>query len=71
VTFGRLAASTLVLLLPALVVNQVILAAIPGVAGVILSHVSDFLTLPYGMITTALLFFDLKSRRDGQSLTTG
>lgn len=64
VTFGRLIASALVLLLPAFVVNQLILAAIPGVAGVILSHVTDFVTLPYGMITTALLFFDLKSRRD-------
>jgi hypothetical protein len=71
VTFGRLAASTLVLLLPALVVNQVILAAIPGVAGVILSHVTDFITLPYGMITTALLYFDLKARRDADSHTAG
>jgi hypothetical protein len=62
-TFGRLLTAGLILLLPAVILSSLVQLAIPGVIGVILSHATDFLTLPYGMITTTLIFFDLKLRK--------
>jgi len=62
-TFGRLLASAIVVGLPVVIVSQVILAAVPGVLGVIASHLPDFIALPYGIITATLIFFDLKQRK--------
>jgi hypothetical protein len=63
ITLGRLVASGLVVGLPVVIVSQVILLAMPGVVGIIAAHVLDFLTLPYGIISTTLIFFDLKTRK--------
>ena len=63
VTLGRLIASGLVIGLPVVIVRQVILLAVPGVLGIIASHIPDFLALPYGIITSTLIFFDLKTRK--------
>jgi hypothetical protein len=62
-TFGRLVACGLIVGLPAVIVSEVILLAIPGVIGIIASQVTDFLALPFGIISTTLIFFDLKSRK--------
>jgi hypothetical protein len=63
VTFGRLVACGLIVGLPAVIVSEVILLAAPGVIGIIASQVTDFLALPFGIISTTLIFFDLKSRK--------
>jgi len=62
-TFGRLLASGLVVGLPAVIVSEVILLAVPGMIGIIASQVTDFLALPFGIISTTLIFFDLKTRK--------
>lgn len=67
VTFGRLLGTWLVLVIPTVILNQVVLAAVPGVAGIIASHATDFVTLPFGMITTTLIFFDLKLRSNASA----
>jgi hypothetical protein len=63
ITFGRIVACALILLLPAAILSQAISAIVPGVLGVIASHATDFVTLPFGMITSTLIFFDLKLRK--------
>lgn len=69
VTAGRLLVSGLVVGLPAVIVSQIILGAVPGVIGVIASHATDFVALPFGIIVTTLIFFDLKQRRSGDDRT--
>jgi len=63
ITFGRLVASGLVVGLPVVIVSQAILLTVPGVLGIIASHIPDFLALPYGIITSTLIYFDLKTRK--------
>jgi hypothetical protein len=63
-TFGRLLATGLVVGLPALILSQIILAAIPGVVGVILAELPYLLLLPFGIITGTLIFFDYKQRKE-------
>lgn len=63
VTFGRLILAGVVLGLPAVIISLAIESAIPGVIGVIASQAPDFLALPFGIIATTLIFFDLKLRQ--------
>ena len=62
-TFGRLLATGLVVGLPAIILSQIILAAIPGVIGVILAELPYLLVLPFGIITGTLIFFDYSLRK--------
>ncbi|MPZ48671.1 MAG: hypothetical protein GEU75_05050 [Dehalococcoidia bacterium] len=61
-TFGRLVACFLVAGIPALIVSQIVLEAVPGTLGLILSSTASFISLPFGIIATTLLYFDLKVR---------
>lgn len=63
VTFGRLLVSAIVLGVPAVIISIAIQEAVPGVLGVIASHSPDFLVLPFGIITTTLIFFDRKLQK--------
>jgi hypothetical protein len=60
-SFGRLLASGLVIGLPMGLVSQVLLTAIPGPVGIILSTTTNFVIFPIIMIATTLIFFDLKA----------
>jgi hypothetical protein len=68
-TAGRLLVTGLIAGVPALVLGGVIASAVPGVAGVILSHVPDLLVAPFGIITVTLIFFDYKLRRETEAVT--
>lgn len=62
-TAGRLLASGLVIGIPSLFVSSIIVAALPGVAGILISGATGFFVYPYGIIATTLIFFDLKNRK--------
>ena len=62
-TAGRLFVSGLVIGLPSLLVSSIIVAALPGVAGILISGATGFFVYPYGIIATTLIFFHLKTRR--------
>jgi hypothetical protein len=63
VTFGRLIVTTLVVGFPAFVVYQVAAVAISLVIGGIVSGLLVFVTAPYAIISTTLMYFDLKTRK--------
>jgi hypothetical protein len=60
-SFGRLLASGFVIALPMGVLSQVLLTAIPGPIGIILSATTNLAVFPIIMIATTLIFFDLKA----------
>jgi hypothetical protein len=62
-TFGLLTTITLFGLMATLVLSQIVLVVVPGLGGVILAHAVDLLVLPFGIIATTLIFFDLKQRK--------
>jgi hypothetical protein len=62
-TFGRLLVSGIVVGVPAGLVGQLALSALPGVPGTVLGACTGFLSIPYGIIATTLMFFDLKARK--------
>ena len=61
-TLGRLIVSVLVIQIPAAIVSQIFLLALPGVIGTVVAAATGFVTIPYGIIFTTLIFFDRKAR---------
>jgi hypothetical protein len=62
-TFGRLLVSGIVIGLPTVMLSSLISVAVPGVIGIIAASAPEFLALPFGIIATTLIFFDLKLRK--------
>ena len=62
-TFGRLLVAGIVIGIPTVMLSSLIALAVPGVIGIIASSVPEFLALPFGIIATTLIFFDLKLRK--------
>jgi hypothetical protein len=60
-SFGRLLASGFVIALPMGLLSQVLLTAIPGPGGIILSATTNLVVFPIIMIATTLIFLDLKA----------
>ena len=68
VTLGRLIVSGIVVGVPALVLSQLILLAFPGVIGTVIAAAPGFITIPYAIIFTTLIFFDRKGRKGDDDL---
>ena len=66
VTAGRLLVTGLVIGLPALIVSSIANAALPAIIAVIIDSAVVFVTVPYGIISTTLMYFDLKTRKARQ-----
>lgn len=62
-TLGRLILSGIVIGIPGQIVSSIISSAIPGVIGIIASSSVSFLTLPYPIIATTLIFANLKTKK--------
>lgn len=62
-TAGRLLVTGIVLGLPTLLVSGIANAALPGVIAAFVDAALVFITVPYGIITTTLMYFDLKTRK--------
>ena len=67
-TFGRLIVAGIVIGIPTVMLSSLIALAVPGVIGIIASSVPEFLALPFGIIATTLIFFDLKLRKAGDAV---
>jgi hypothetical protein len=61
-TLARLIVGFLVIGLPAGIVAQGALVALPGVVGTVIAALTGFITIPFGVIFSTLLFFDRKER---------
>jgi len=66
-TFGRLLVAGIVIGIPTVMLSSLIALAVPGVIGIIASSVPEFLALPFGIIATTLIFFDLKLRKSANA----
>ena len=62
-TLGRLIVIGLVIGIPIGILQQALVAAIPGVLGTILSGATGFISVPFGIIGVSLMFFDLRARK--------
>jgi hypothetical protein len=63
ITFGRLILTGLVIGLPTLLVSGVADAIVSPLAGTFVDAALVFVTVPYGIISTTLMYFDLKTRK--------
>jgi hypothetical protein len=63
VTAGRLLVTGLVVGIPLLIVSSIANAALPVILAVFVDSALVFVTVPYGIITTTLMYFDLKTRK--------
>lgn len=62
-TLGRLLVTGLIVTIPVGILGGAFEAAFPGVVGTILSASTGLISIPYGIIATTLMFFDLKIRK--------
>ncbi len=65
-TVGRLIVTALVIQIPTGLLTSALTAAFPGVAGILLSSAVAFVTTPFGIIASTLMFFDLYVRKAPQ-----
>jgi hypothetical protein len=62
-TLGRLIVMGLVIQIPVGLLSSALSAAFPGVGGILLSSATAFVTTPFGIIASTLMFFDLYVRK--------
>ena len=62
-TLGRIIVTFLVIQIPTGLLSSALTAAFPGVAGILLSSAIAFVTTPFGIIASTLMFFDLFVRK--------
>jgi hypothetical protein len=65
-TVGRLIVMALVIQIPVGLLSSALSAAFPGVAGILISSATAFVTTPFGIIASTLMFFDLYVRKAPQ-----
>jgi hypothetical protein len=61
-TLGRLIVAALILGIPAFFVGTIFAAAVPAPIGTILSSLPNFISTPYPIVATVLIYFDRKRR---------
>jgi len=62
-TFGRLIVAGLAVAIPSVIITALLTVLLPGILRIILTSAVELVTLPYGVLVTTLLFYDLKLRR--------
>lgn len=62
-TLGRIIVMFLVIQIPTSLLSSALSAAFPGVGGIFLSSATAFVTTPFGIIASTLMFFDLFVRK--------
>ena len=65
-TVGRLIVTALVIQIPTGILSSALTAAFPGVVGILLTSAIGFVTTPFGIIASSLMFFDLFVRKAPQ-----
>jgi hypothetical protein len=62
-TAGRLLVSGIIVLVPAFFVSGLAVVALPAILSAFVDAAIVFVTVPYGIISTTLMYFDLKARK--------
>jgi hypothetical protein len=62
-TFGRLIVTSLVVGVPSVIVSGIAAAAAPAIVAAFVDAAFSFVTVPYGIITTTLIYYHLKTRK--------
>ena len=63
VTLGRMIVTGLVIQIPVAIVTSIVAAAAPGVISILVGVCAAFITTPYAIIATTLIFFDYQVRK--------